>query len=191
MPHTYLAYIDESGDDGLGKYREPGGRGGASSWLVLSACIFRATHRLEAVSWRDEISSRMPEKKSRTLHFKDLSHNQRVVASQVIGTKPLRTISILASKRTIPEGIYTQRNQLYFYLTRYLIERISWLCRDMRPRAPEGNGMVAITFSRRGGMSYDDFKQYLTKLKRHQKPTCAYTGQSLIYQQSMRRTTQG
>ncbi|WP_054303834.1 DUF3800 domain-containing protein [Gemmobacter sp. LW-1] len=165
MTHTYVAYIDESGDDGLGKYREPGGRGGASPWLVISACIFRATHQLDAVTWRDEISSRMPEKKSRTLHFKDLSHGQKVVAAQVIGNKPLRTVSILAAKRPIPDGIYTQKNQLYFYLTRYLIERISWLCRDMRPRAPEGDGRVKITFSRRGGMSYEDFRAYLTRLQ--------------------------
>jgi hypothetical protein len=37
MPHSFLAFIDESGDDGFGNYREPGKSGGASHWLVLSA----------------------------------------------------------------------------------------------------------------------------------------------------------
>ena len=61
--------------------------------------------------------------------------------------------------------MYVEKNQLYFYMTRYLIERLSWLCRDLRPSVPEGDGRVAITFSRRGGMSYDDFRNYLRKLK--------------------------
>jgi hypothetical protein len=165
MTHSFLAFIDESGDDGLQKFREPGRRGGSSSWLVISACLFRQVYGLDAVSWRDEISSKIPEKKRRTLHFAELNHNQKVVAAQVVASKPVRAISILAAKRPIPEGIYISKNQLYFYMTRYLLERISWLCRDLRPRVPEGDGRVAITFSRRGGMSYDAFRNYLRVLK--------------------------
>ncbi|MBN8980425.1 MAG: DUF3800 domain-containing protein, partial [Rhizobiales bacterium] len=158
MSHSYLAFIDESGDDGLGKFREPGRQGGSSNWLVISACLFRQVHTLDAVSWRDEISNKMPEKKNRALHFVELNHNQKVVAAQVIASKPLRALSVLAAKQPIPKGIYTDKNQLYFYMTRYLIERLSWLCRDLRPKVPEGDGRVAITFSRRGGMSYGAFQ---------------------------------
>ncbi|MCG6207786.1 hypothetical protein LPW26_24320, partial [Rhodopseudomonas sp. HC1] len=65
MKHTYLAFIDESGDDGLdGPFRDVGNAGGSSKWLAISACVFRRTHSLDAVTWRDEISSRMPERKS-------------------------------------------------------------------------------------------------------------------------------
>ncbi|WP_170263626.1 hypothetical protein [Blastochloris sulfoviridis] len=107
----------------------------------------------------------MPEKKSRALHFVELNHSQRVVAAQIISTKPLRAMSVIAAKRPIPQGIYANKNQFYFYMTRYLIERLSWLCRDLRPRVPEGDGRVAITFSRRGGMSYETFREYLRRLK--------------------------
>lgn len=165
MTHSYVAFIDESGDDGLSKFREPGGTGGASSWLVLSACLFRKIHSLDAVAWRDEISNRMPEKKSRVIHFANMNHNQRVLAAQVIADKPLRVVSVLSAKRTIPPGIYTQKNQLYFYMARYLIERLSWLCRDLRSKVPEGDGRVAIMFSRRGRMPYDQFRAYLQHLK--------------------------
>lgn len=165
MPHSYVAFIDESGDDGLRNYREPGGRGGASTWLALSACVFRAQHTLEAIRWRDEITARFPDRKKRELHFCDLNHNQKIVASQILGSKPIRIASVLAAKRPIPDGMYREKNQLYFYMTRYLIERISWMCRDLRPSVPEGDGSVKITFSRRGGMSYDDFREYLRRLK--------------------------
>jgi hypothetical protein len=107
----------------------------------------------------------MPEKKSRTLHFVKLNHAQKVMAAQTIASKPLKAMSVLAAKLPIPEGVYKEKNQLYFYMTRYLIERISWFCRDIRPLVPEGDGRVAITFSRRGGMSYDAFRDYLKRLQ--------------------------
>lgn len=166
MTHTYVAFIDESGDDGIDKpFRQIGGAGGSSKWLIISACLFRQTYSLEAVRWRDEISAKMPERQSRTLHFAKLNHGQKLATVQTIASKPLRAISIVSAKELIPAGIYTDKNQLYFYMTRYLIERLSWLCRDHRPLAPEGDGRVAITFSRRGGMQYDQFREYLQRLK--------------------------
>jgi hypothetical protein len=156
--------IDESGDDGLGKFREPGQQGGQTSWLVISACVYRASRETEVVGWRDSILSKMPEKKSRVLHFENLNHQQRIVAAQSVGQFPLRVMNVISNKKTIQPGTYTQKNQLYFYLARYLIERVSWFCRDSRHPAGE-NGQVKITFSRRGGMSYPDFRDYLLRLK--------------------------
>lgn len=164
MSHSFVAYIDESGDDGIGNYREPGAHGGASKWLVISACVFRHSFELDAVSWRDEIAALMPEKRSRDIHFNYMNHSQKLAASQSLAERPIRAISVLSNKTTIPDGIYTEKNQLYFYLTRYLIERLSWLCRDLRPRVPQGDGRAKITFSRRGGMSYADFRAYLQRL---------------------------
>ena len=102
------------------------------------------------------------------LHFKNLKHNQRIVAASVLSKKFIRATSILAYKPIIPAGIYNTKNQLYFYLTRYLIERVSWLCRDLRRMVTEGDGRVKIVFSRRGGMSYPDFQAYLGRLQTDQ-----------------------
>ncbi len=168
MVYSFLAFIDESGDDGFRRFREAGSNGGSSRWLVLSALVIRQTHSLEAVAWRDEISGRMPERKSRDLHFKNLNHGQRVVTVQSLASRPVRVMSVLAAKERIRSDVYVEKNQLYFNLTRYLIERISWLCRDLRPSVPEGDGRVAITFSRRGGMSYKAFQEYLRRLERAQ-----------------------
>jgi len=165
MTHSFVAYIDESGDDGLANFRTPGAQGGASSWLTISACVFRQTNDLHAVKWRDAIADLMPERKKRTIHFANMNHGQRLAAIQSLAVRPVRAISIIANKHVIPAGIYTQKNQLYFYMTRYLIERISWICRDLRPLVPEGDGRVKITFSRRGGMSYADFRVYLQRLQ--------------------------
>lgn len=165
MSHSFVAFIDESGDDGLGNLKVPGAKGGQSHFLVISATVFRATNSVSAVGWRDGILSQIPEKKVRQLHFKDLNHGQRLMAAQSLARLPIRVTSVLSAKRPIPSGMYTEKNQLYFYMTRYLVERLSWLCRDFRKLVPEGDGRVKITFSRRGGMSYEAFQDYLRRLK--------------------------
>ncbi|MGY6628589.1 MAG: DUF3800 domain-containing protein [Oceanicaulis sp.] len=166
MTASFLAFIDESGDDGLGgNYRVPGRRGGATHWLVISATIVKRSRSQELVAWRDEILDQMPDKKNRNLHFAQLNHGQKLAAVRTLSGKPLRIISVLAAKKPIPAGMYSEKNQLYFYMTRYLVERISWFCRDYRQAVPEGDGTVAITFSRRGGMSYPAFRDYLTRLR--------------------------
>ena len=105
MSHTYLAFIDESGDDGLsGPFRQPGHDGGSSRWLVISACLFRATHTLDAVRWRNEITGLMPEKKSRDLHFAKMNHGQKLATVHAIATKPVRAISVIASKESLSKA---------------------------------------------------------------------------------------
>lgn len=169
MAHSFFAFIDESGDDGLNRgYRQPGRRGGASHWLIISATVIRNSPTISPVEWRDEILAQMPDKKSRDLHFANLNHGQKLAAVRILREKPVRIISILAAKPPIPEDTYTEKNQLYFYMTRYLIERVSWLCRDYRRHATLGDGSVAITFSRRGGMSYEAFQDYLRRLRNDQ-----------------------
>jgi hypothetical protein len=84
--------------------------------------------------------------------------------------KPLRLTTVIANKPIIPQGIYTQKNQLYHYMCRYLIERISWLCRDFRPLVPEGDGRVKLVFSRRKTMSYLDFQNYMLHMQNANDP---------------------
>ena len=112
---------------------------------ALRIGFIRKSNSLEAVGWRNEILGKA-QKGGKELHFVNLNHGQRVVAAQCLSEKPVRITSVLAAKKHIHGGLYTDKNQLYFYMARYLVERISWLCRDMRPRVPEGNGQVGIVF---------------------------------------------
>lgn len=114
--------------------------------------------------WRDTICALTPERPQRDLHFRKLNHGQKLAAVRSLSGRPLRTISVLANKTLIPAGVYNYQNQLYFYQTRYLIERISWICRDYKGDHG-GDGKCKIVFSRRGGMSYDDFREYLVRLQ--------------------------
>ena len=166
MTHSFNVYIDESGDDGIGKFRQPGADGGASRWLTIGACVVRTSRDLELVGLRDEIRKECrPKSKTPVLHFKDLNHSQRRRACQMLAMKPLRIVCVLGLKDAPAAERFKGKNQLYFYLTRYVIERVSWLCRDYRSQVKEGDGRAKIVFSRRGGMNYDDFRDYLKRLK--------------------------
>lgn len=113
-----------------------------------------------------DIIQRLPARKHhKPLHFTELDHAQRKMAIAVLGAQPFRVSGVFAYKPIIPDGIYVDKNQLYHYMTRYLIERLSWFCRDFRKYVPEGDGRVKIVFSRRGGMNYEDFRNYLTVLR--------------------------
>jgi hypothetical protein len=172
MAHSYIAYIDESGDDGLvGHFREPGGDGGPSHWLAIGATVWRFSRDLDMAAVARDIIQRLPEKKRhKPLHFNELDHSQRRMAVVKMSEQPFRVSSVFAYKPIIPEGIYAEKNQLYHYMTRYLIERLSWLCRDFRKFVPEGDGRLKIIFSRRGGMNYTDFQNYLYVLQNAHDP---------------------
>lgn len=171
MAHSFIAYIDESGDDGLGNYRAIGRQGGASHWLAINGSVWRYSRDLESVQWAREIKQKLPaQRRDKPLHFVSLDHAQRVMAVQHIAERPIRSVCVIANKPSIPAGTYTQKNQLYFYMCRYLIERLSWLCRDLRPQVQEGDGRLKIVFARRGGMSYSEFQNYMHRLKNVDDP---------------------
>jgi hypothetical protein len=54
----YVAYIDESGDDGLRRVR-PLHKDGSSDWLVLPALVVKADKDRELVTWVKEIRGKL------------------------------------------------------------------------------------------------------------------------------------
>ena len=113
--HSFIAYIDESGDDGLGKFRQLGDGGGASQFLTICACILRATNDLESVVWRDEIRDGTGKKtKGRAIHFARFNHSQKRFACQCIAKRPLRFTSAISYKCNIPDGLYAKKTRYTF-----------------------------------------------------------------------------
>ncbi|WP_096459047.1 DUF3800 domain-containing protein [Sulfurifustis variabilis] len=163
MSHTFLAYIDESGDDGLKKFRDKK-QDGSSQWLALGCCVVRQSNDLSLVKHRDSILAEIGKTKLRHVHFCDLDHHQKIAACRVVSQAPIRAISVLSNKKTVPKELAFagEKGKLYWYLARHLVERVSWLCdEDNR----ENTKRVKIIFSNRSGLSYEKFREYLTVLK--------------------------
>ncbi len=154
MAHSFVAYLDESGDDGISKFRSRGNEG-CSQWLTISCLLARMTNDLDLVQWRDEISSSIPHRTKRDIHFREFNHEQKLNACQLLAQKPVRLFSVLSNKTTIPshsrKDLFKEKNTLYWYLCRHLTERISWDCCDLLSRVSQGDGRLRSLFSRRCG----------------------------------------
>jgi hypothetical protein len=159
MASSFLVYIDESGDEGF----QFGG--GSSQWFVLSAVITRRATDLDTVKLVDHTRTHLAKPPRKPLHFKDLKHEQRLPYISRIASAELKTVSVLVHKPSLlePEK-FQERYRLYFYTTRYLLERVSWYCRDHTRHADEGDGSAEIVFSNRSGMSYPELCEDLRQL---------------------------
>lgn len=159
---SFVTYIDESGDEGF-VFREDGS--GSSRWFVMSAVIIRKQHDLQMVECLKEARAVLGKPPKTTLHFVDLKHEQRVPFVRRIGALPIRTVTVFVYKPMIrePEKFQNTKYLLYHYVTRFLLERVSWFCRDHR-RDCEGDGFTDIIFSNRSNMSYEDIKEYLRRI---------------------------
>ena len=159
---SFRVYIDESGEEGF--VFHPDGTG-SSRWLILSAVVTRQENDLQVVRLMEKVRQLLGRQPRQPLHFCKLGHPQRIVYAREIAQAQLRTASVLIHKPSIrePERFQSQKHLLYRYACRYLLERVSWLCRDHR-KADAGDGRAEIIFSNRSQMSYDDLRNYLRKL---------------------------
>ncbi|MFN7849432.1 MAG: hypothetical protein ACK5NV_05900 [Burkholderiales bacterium] len=105
------------------------------------------------------------------LHFSKLGHAQRGVLTQEFAQTSLLTVSVCIHKASTqePERFLLSKHLLYHYAGRYLLECVSWLCREQR-NPGVGNGQAEVIFSNRSQMSYDELRGYLCKLR---YATCA------------------
>ncbi len=163
MKSSFVAYIDESGDEGF-KFLE--NERGSSRWFIVSAAVFRRENDLQAVKTLKAVRELLGKPHKYALHFKELKHDARVAYVTRIADAHFRHVSVMIHKPSLPEPERYQEGPylLYKYATRLLLERVSWLCRDAK-KADSGDGTVEAIFSDRSAMSYDDLRQYLCKLR--------------------------
>jgi len=147
MPCSFVAYIDESGDEGFKFDRK------SSEWFVLSAAIVRKEDDLGLVKFMKEIRGVLGKEPLQPLHFRDLPHHHRVAYVGEVAKGPLKSTSILIRKPALTSAALRDRNRLYFYAARFLFERLSWYCRDsFNEKKHPGNGKAEIIFSNRSSM---------------------------------------
>ena len=165
---SFKAYVDESGDEGF--VFHPDGSG-SRRWLVLSAVVVRSKNDLKLVELLRQVRVLLGKAPKQQLHFADLKHEQRVPYVRQIAATPIRTVSVLIHKPDIkdPEKFQAEKFLLYRYATRYLLERVSWLCRDQHING-EGTGAAEIIFSNRSIMAYENLRDYLRLLQSQSDP---------------------
>lgn len=158
--YDFLRYIDESGDEGF-KFKE-----GSSEWFILAGLITTVLDDPLTIETVNEVKSEidLPEKKQ--LHWKKLHHlEKKYYATEIIKKKCHAVVIAVYKPEIIEREKFQGRYLLYFYTVRYLLERVSWCIRDLHNMNPQDKGLTKCIFSNRAGMSYEELKNYLKKLK--------------------------
>ncbi len=122
MP-SFEVYIDESGDEGF-RFNPDGS--GSSRWFILSALCVRTKDVTEVIRTAAELRYRLNRPINFPLHFAPLKHDLRLVVVDALARLPVTAISVCVHKPSLGSAAsFQQRDRLYFYTARYLLERVS------------------------------------------------------------------
>jgi hypothetical protein len=149
--HTFVAYIDEAGDEGF-RFEH-----GSSEWFILSAAIVKKDRDNDLIQMVRGTHKDFNKPADYVLHFRKLKHNQRLEWIGRIAASVCTITSIVVHKPSLDSAIFQAKSALYNYATRLLIERISWLCRD------NGGGQVRMFFSNKANLSYQELCEYIDR----------------------------
>ncbi len=137
----FNCYIDELGDEGLSP--------SSKEWFVLAALVVREdteealVRGFEDECKRDVWLARGHAHAPMQIHFRNLSHSQRVAVARVLAQKPFtQIVAAFLKPRLDKKSGFSKNETFYRYATRYLVERVSWYVDDM-------GGWARLVFSNR------------------------------------------
>ena len=154
----YYAFIDESGSEG-----DPDKTGGFE-FLNLVAVVVR-TRALQCLSDVWDRHRRIERKSPGRIWqgFKETNSDaSKYLAASLLAVQPIKYVSVIGHKPSMFKLDHeAQHGDLYFLLSQYLIERISWAVRDANAKQGEADPRVRIVFSERKNTAYDQLIQYV------------------------------
>ena len=170
MEASFVAYIDESGDEGF-KFRRRVNEQASSDWFVLAAFVTRRGTGHQVVRSIETVRRELKLHPGTHVHWKKLKHVEKVRYSQIMAALDTTLLAVCVHKPSLLEPeTFQERYRLYFYAVRYLLERVSWLARDEQGLARASRtGAIELVFSNRQGMPYEEMRRYLCLLRRQQQ----------------------
>jgi hypothetical protein len=173
--YEYVAYIDEAGDLGLKRLR-PMYPKGSSEWFILAATVVSRENEECVKAWVQEMleASRGRQKPGRrqTLHFRNLNPAHQGLVCEMLATKPVRCFVVASHKKSLltwrPSSALVQMNNrdwYYNFLTRYLLERITWFVTNNAQKTHGGPRKLKVVFSERNGLNTGQLGVYLERLR--------------------------
>jgi Protein of unknown function (DUF3800) len=174
MSCSFVVYVDEAGDEGFSF------ASGSSEWFVLSAVVTLKAKDLETVKLVDRVRHRLGRPLHKPLHFRDLRHEHRLPFIAEISRAPLRVVTLLIHKPSLPEPeVFRENGSLYFRSVDALMEYVSLLCRGARPRT--GDGTAEVLFSNRSSMGCEDLSRWILRPHGGLTGTLLCSGQIHVY----------
>jgi len=160
----YIAFIDESGCDGdkFGK--------GSSEFLILSAVVGIGVMEPD-IHMRCDTLRHMAGKSDdwQIPKFEKANGSIRWAACKLFADLNFYASHVIIHKPSIQDAnLRTDRNRLYRYASKFLVERISWICDAMHTPGAPGT-LCEIVFSQDLSRCYQSFKDYISLLSRNRE----------------------
>ena len=168
MASSYSLYIDEAGDEGF-SWSETYQSKGSTRWFIISGVVAVTANRSLIDKIVNQVCLDAGKNPRKNLHWRRLKPKQKdAYAKLIAGSNQLKGINICVHKPNLDPSTFSAE-RLYFYATRFLIERASWLVRDSfaihEGKGIPGDGTVEIIFSKRENMNYEAFENYMSRLR--------------------------
>jgi hypothetical protein len=157
----YIAFIDESGCDGdkFGK--------GSSEFLILSAVVGIGVMQPD-IEMRCDILRRMAEKPDdwQIPKFDKATGPIKWAVCNLFADLNFYATHVVIHKPSIQDDkLRTDRNRLYRFASKFLVERVSWICDAMHSTSAPGS-LCELVFSQDLSRCYDTFRDYIALLSR-------------------------
>lgn len=152
------AYIDESGDEGIG--------GKGTKWFVITALIASQEEATALGYAYHRIKQRINLGADKVLHWAELSHPRKKAVIEELANSDFSICSVLVDTQH-PDIINTsprlKGRRLYFYTFGRLVERITWYCDDKGYK-------VRLYPENKAGIKYEVLNGYLNYIQ--SQPDC-------------------
>ena len=166
----YIVYLDEAGDFGL-KRVAPLDKRGASEWFVIGAVVVRKDNEAILPQWLEEIRYAAKNNQSADLHFRTLSHGQKITVCGKIAGLDLRGFVMVSNKQNMrnyknksAEMKTKHRHWFYWWPTRLIMERVTAFCAHRNAQEGTPEKKLQIEFSKRNDLRDSHFTDYMTRL---------------------------
>lgn len=133
-------------------------------FFLMSAVIVRASNHARLLQHLARYRSKFGCKPQSSIKFRKIKNStRRHYLVDGIGHNGGRCVCVVIDKRALTSEAWLQKDKLYFYGLRYLLERISWLCDAYKGRA--GSPLCEIRISHKRATTYTRLYEYLDTLK--------------------------
>jgi hypothetical protein len=160
----YTFYIDEAGDEGI--------ESGGTRWFIIGGILVRREHDLAVSRTVNEVKDAIRQREPRQpLHWSDLkrSHQKRLYLVERFAKDPIRLVVAAIHKPSLAnKPRHPDKQWLYNFVTKHLLERVSWLVRD----ETEEKSKVDLVFENRSNLSYESLCNYVETVIKPDPEVC-------------------
>lgn len=158
MENEFVAFVDEAGCSGnrFGK--------GSSEFLAMAAIVCRRSNLDQTLDVFDDARAKRDMQDKKFKKFSKSSDKDNFVLTSLLAAKPVRFVFVAFHKPSLQgTSIRENHGNEYNYLTKFVIERISWTVRDAKHQG--GNKICDVVMSEQKMYPMENLEMYFEKLK--------------------------